>query len=147
MPDPVHRLGQVPAAGTGAGAGGAPSVEAGLAPSSLDDAYAHYTAATRTLGSDARPMSADDFERYTLGSVWLGSASLRSDWVTGWRQVAKRVVQTCRLVVGIHDYEYYLDHMRSRHPEATPLSREAFYRYCLEARYPGPGRSGGRCPC
>ena len=55
-------------------------------------------------------MSEAEFERYSLGSNWLA----------GLRDVAKKVVQTCRLVVGIHDYEYYLDHMRSRHPEATP---------------------------
>ena len=106
-------------------------------PTTLDDAYARYAAKTRALDPGAQPMSANDFAHYSLGSAWL----------SGVRQVAKRVVQTCRLVVGIHDYEYYLDHMRSRHPETTPLTREAFYRYCLEARYPSAGRSGSRCPC
>ena len=104
---------------------------------SLDDAYARYAAGVRARDPQSVPMSEAQFERYSLGSSWL----------TGLKEVAKRVVQTCRLVVGIHDYEYYLDHMRSRHPHVTPLTREAFYRYCLEARYPSAGRGAGRCPC
>nr|WP_328698626.1 CstA-like transporter-associated (seleno)protein [Craterilacuibacter sinensis] len=81
-------------------------------------------------------MSRDDFERYSLGSGWL----------SGVRDAAKKVVQTCRLMVGVHDYEYYLEHMRSRHPDAPPLSREDFYRYCLDARFPGAGNVN-KCPC
>ncbi len=103
----------------------------------LDDAYARYVAEARAQRAGAVPMSEAEFERYSLGSNWL----------SGLRDAARKVVQTCRLMVGIHDYEYYLDHMRSRHPEATPLSREAFYRYCLEARFPSAERSGSRCPC
>jgi uncharacterized short protein YbdD (DUF466 family) len=103
----------------------------------LDAAYARYLADARRGAPDGIPMSATDFERYSLGSPWLN----------GLKDVARKVVQTCRLMVGVHDYAYYLDHMRSRHPEATPMSREAFYRYCLEARFPSAGRSGSRCPC
>lgn len=109
----------------------------GAGPGDLNDEYARYR--TRLVAQDpaALPMSAADFERYSLGSGWLNNV----------RHVAKRVVQTCRLMIGIHDYEYYLDHMRSRHPEATPMTREDFYRYCLEAHYPSAARIGGRCPC
>ncbi len=117
-------------------AGTAPPGESTAAPA-LDDAYSRYVSETRSQRPDAQPMSEAEFERYSLGSSWL----------SGLREVAKKVVQTCRLVVGIHDYEYYLDHMRSRHPEATPLSRADFYRYCLEARYPSAGRAGSGCPC
>ncbi|MBS0543670.1 MAG: putative selenoprotein [Proteobacteria bacterium] len=116
-----------------AGAATAPA----LAEADLDDAYVRYVAETRARDPNAVPMPEAEFERYSLGSNWLD----------GLRDVAKKVVQTCRLVVGIHDYEYYLDHMRSRHPEATPFSREEFYRYCLEARFPSAERSGSRCPC
>ena len=117
--------------GRGKGTGEAPP------PPDLDNAYARYVAETRRKDPRATPMSENDFERYSLGSSWL----------TGVRDVAKKVVQTCRLVVGIHDYDYYLDHMRSKHPEATPFSREEFYRYCLEARFPSADRVGSRCPC
>ncbi len=103
----------------------------------LDDAYARYVTEARAANPQGVVMSAQDFERYSLGSGWLA----------GLKDVARKVVQTCRLVVGIHDYEYYLDHMRSRHPEATPLSREDFYRYCLEARFPSAERRGTGCPC
>ncbi|WP_341646379.1 YbdD/YjiX family protein [Thauera sp. SDU_THAU2] len=123
-----------------AGAAEAPAAAAGeaaAAAAGLDDAYARYVAETRAQQADAVPMSEAEFERYSLGSNWL----------SGLRDAARKVVQTCRLVIGIHDYEYYLDHMRSRHPEATPFTREEFYRYCLEARYPSAERSGSRCPC
>ncbi|HSC80715.1 MAG TPA: YbdD/YjiX family protein [Chitinolyticbacter sp.] len=105
---------------------------------SLQDAYEQYVASLRASQPGSIPMQPDDFRRLSLGS----------DWLSGVKDAAKKVVQTCRLMVGIHDYEYYLAHMRERHPEATPLTRDAFYRYCLEARYPGEGRpGGGRCPC
>lgn len=110
------------------------SAAAGL---ELDQAYARYAAEARAQNPDGTLMTPENFERFSLGSNWL----------SGFRDIAKKVVQTCRLVVGIHDYEYYLDHMRSRHPEATPLSREAFYRYCLEARFPSAERAGSSCPC
>ena len=105
---------------------------------SLQVAYDRYVTEQHATNPDGIPMSAEDFQRF----------SLESDWLSGMKDAAKKVVQTCRLMVGIHDYEHYLAHMRERHPEATPLTREAFYRYCLEARYPSDARSGGsRCPC
>ena len=64
--------------------------------------------------------------------------------LTSIREVARRLVQTGRLMVGIHDYGHYLQHMRERHPEAPPMSRAAFYRRCQDSRYHG---AGGRCPC
>lgn len=98
-----------------------------------DAAYARYLEAQRAKGGVV--MSRDDFERYSLGS----------DWLSGLRDAARKVVQTCRLMVGVHDYDYYLAHMRSRHPDDQPMSREDFYRYCLDARF-GAG-SGSKCPC
>ncbi len=109
----------------------------GAAASDLDTAYARYLAEARRNNPNGMPMSAADFERYSLGSRWL----------TGMKDVARKLVQTCRLMVGVHDYAYYLEHMRERHPEIAPMSREAFYRYCLEARFPSAGKSGSRCPC
>ncbi len=49
------------------------------------------------------------------------------------------------LMVGVPDYERYLAHMRETHPELTPLSRDAFVRGRMQARYGGKG--GGKCPC
>lgn len=102
------------------------------------NAYDHYLADHASRHDTGVPMSAAEFERYSLGS----------DWLTGLKDAAKKVVQTCRLMVGIHDYEYYLQHMRERHPDAVPMKRDEFYRYCLEARYPSADRpGGGKCPC
>lgn len=63
-----------------------------------------------------------------------------------WREFVRRLVQTLRLMVGVHDYEQYVAHMRLTHPDAAPLTREAFHRRCVEARYGGGGKAG-RCPC
>ena len=104
----------------------------------LDQAYAAYLANLRALNPNGTAMKAEEFERYSLGS----------DWLSGLKEVAKKVVQTCRLMVGVHDYEYYVDHMRRIHPNEVPMSREAFYRYCLDARFPSSGEAArNRCPC
>lgn len=49
------------------------------------------------------------------------------------------------LMVGVPDYDRYLEHMRAVHPELTPLSREAFVQSRMLARYGGKGT--GKCPC
>jgi uncharacterized short protein YbdD (DUF466 family) len=57
--------------------------------------------------------------------------SLR-DWLV-------RAGSVVRRVVGAPDYTRYLEHMRSDHPTATPLTPEEFARERLEARYSAPG--------
>jgi uncharacterized short protein YbdD (DUF466 family) len=44
-----------------------------------------------------------------------------------------------RRIIGAPDYERYLAHTTARHPETTPLSREAFARDVLARRYDQPG--------
>jgi len=44
-----------------------------------------------------------------------------------------------RRIIGAPDYECYLAHLAARHPELTPLSREAFARDALARRYDRPG--------
>ncbi|MGB4225826.1 MAG: YbdD/YjiX family protein [Candidatus Dechloromonas phosphoritropha] len=65
------------------------------------------------------------------------------------RAFAQRLAQALRLMVGVHDYEQYLAHQHAMHPQEQPLTREAFYRRCVDARYGGKrgGRAAGRCPC
>ena len=53
-------------------------------------------------------------------------------WLTQAAQVVRRVI-------GAPDYERYLAHMRDRHPDCTPLSREQFIAASLSARYDRPG--------
>jgi len=69
-----------------------------VASADLDAAYARYLADLRRNDPLGIPMSTADFERYSLGSRWLN----------GLKDMAHKLVQTCRLMVGVHDYEYYL---------------------------------------
>ena len=57
---------------------------------------------------------------------------------TVWRAFARGA----RLAIGIPDYEAYVMHMRARHPDRTPMNREAFFKERLQARY---GRGRSRC--
>lgn len=53
--------------------------------------------------------------------------------------------QTLRLMVGLPEYDAYVAHMRTTHPEAEVMSYEAFFRERQEARYSGKGRVGRCC--
>ena len=61
--------------------------------------------------------------------------------VTVWQ----RLREAGALMVGVPDYERYLAHMRQAHPDLAPLSREAFLRDRMQARY--GGSKTGKCPC
>ena len=51
----------------------------------------------------------------------------------------RRVGSVVRRIIGAPDYDHYLAHMRARHPDATPLSRELFMTAQLQARFEKPG--------
>ena len=55
-----------------------------------------------------------------------------------WRALARGA----RLAIGIPDYDSYVAHMGTRHPDCAPMSREAFFSERLHARY---GRGRSRC--
>lgn len=42
-------------------------------------------------------------------------------------------------VFGIPDYEAYMAHMRSKHPDEVPLDRGKFLAWALERRFAGRG--------
>ncbi|ASC67994.1 YbdD/YjiX family protein [Achromobacter denitrificans] len=50
--------------------------------------------------------------------------------------------QTLRLMVGVPDYETYVEHMRRTHPDREPMSYEEFFRERQDARYGGKKRIG-----
>jgi len=52
---------------------------------------------------------------------------------------ARRAASVLRRVIGAPDYERYLAHVASRHPNTTPLSRDDFARDALARRYDRPG--------
>ena len=62
-------------------------------------------------------------------------------------RLVRRVAQTLRLMVGVGDYERYVEHMRRHHPEQEPMSRADHFRYCQHARYPVKDGNIKRCPC
>ena len=53
--------------------------------------------------------------------------------------------QTARLMVGLPDYDNYLNHMQVNHPDKPVMSYEEFFRERQEARYGGNGRIAKCC--
>ena len=49
------------------------------------------------------------------------------------------VLRVLRFMIGAPDYERYAAHMQARHPEQPLLTRDAFARERLAARYDRPG--------
>ncbi len=60
-------------------------------------------------------------------------------------QLGRRVAQTLRLMIGLPDYDAYVEHTRRAHPDRPVMSYEAFFRDRQEARYGGKGRVGHCC--
>ena len=59
-----------------------------------------------------------------------------------WSRIAtlwQRLQQNFRLMVGVPDYQTYLEHMKAHHPDLTPMDAQTFYRHCVDARYPSAG--------
>ncbi|MCR1810442.1 YbdD/YjiX family protein [Sulfurospirillum sp. hDNRA2] len=52
-------------------------------------------------------------------------------------KAGKYLGQAARLMVGVPDYDTYVQHMRVTHPEQTPMTYEEFYKERVEARYGG----------
>ncbi len=59
----------------------------------------------------------------------------------------QRLQQSFRLMVGVPDYQTYLDHMAKNHPDLTAMDEKTFHRYCVDARYPSAGGGMKKCPC
>ena len=62
------------------------------------------------------------------------------------RLVCDAVVRTARLMVGVPDYQTYVAHRRSLHPELPVMDYQEFFRERQAARYAiGKGRFRGCC--
>ncbi len=59
----------------------------------------------------------------------------------------QRLQQSFRLMVGVPDYQNYLEHMRKHHPDLEAMDAKTFYRYCVDARYPSAKGGLKKCPC
>ncbi len=53
--------------------------------------------------------------------------------------------QTARLMVGLPDYDNYLNHMQVNHTDQPVMSYEEFFRERQDARYGGNGRIAKCC--
>lgn len=53
-----------------------------------------------------------------------------------------QAVRTARLIIGVPDYDTYVEHMRLRHPGQPVMSYPEFFDERMRARYRG---GGGRC--
>lgn len=62
------------------------------------------------------------------------------------RFVCDMVVQTARLMVGIPDYDTYVTHRQTNHPDQPVMTHKEFFRERQEARYAvSKGRFRGCC--
>jgi uncharacterized short protein YbdD (DUF466 family) len=59
----------------------------------------------------------------------------------------QRLQQSFRLMVGVPDYQTYLEHMKKNHADLVPMDAKTFYRYCVDARYPSANSGLKKCPC
>ena len=59
-------------------------------------------------------------------------------------QFGKYLGQAAKMMVGLPDYETYVAHLRTTHPDLPVMTETEFFRDRQEARY-GAGRSGGCC--
>jgi uncharacterized short protein YbdD (DUF466 family) len=62
------------------------------------------------------------------------------------RTLGTWAVQTARLMIGIPDYQVYLEHRRTFHPDDPVMTYGEFFRDRQDARYAvGKGRFRGCC--
>ena len=75
------------------------------------------------------------------------SATLSSarEWSRDLGKAGRYLAQSLRLMVGLPDYDNYLNHMEATHPDEPVMSYEDFFRERQEARYGGKGRVGRCC--
>ncbi|CAB3780074.1 YbdD/YjiX family protein [Pararobbsia alpina] len=57
-------------------------------------------------------------------------------------ELARTMREACMQMFGIPDYERYLGHMASRHPDDPLLSRREFFAWSIDRKY---CRNGPRC--
>jgi len=66
--------------------------------------------------------------------------------VTRVRFVCEMVTKTARLMVGVPDYDVYVEHRRVNHPDQVVMTYEEFFRERQTARYTvSKGRFRGCC--
>ncbi|MEA5097522.1 MAG: YbdD/YjiX family protein [Burkholderiaceae bacterium] len=57
----------------------------------------------------------------------------------------KYLGHAAKMMIGLPDYDTYVSHMRTKHPEQAVMTYEEFFRERQEARYGGGNGRIGRC--
>lgn len=57
----------------------------------------------------------------------------------------KYLGQAARMLVGIPDYDTYVQHMQTNHPDQPIMTYKEFFRERQQSRYGGDGKGGMRC--
>ena len=57
---------------------------------------------------------------------------------------ARCLCDGARLMVGVPNYDTYVEHVTRTHPDQAPMTRSEFFRNRVDARY-GGGSGGFRC--
>ena len=55
---------------------------------------------------------------------------------------AAGAARTLRTILGVPDYDRYVEHCRAHHPDTLPMTRDQFATDVLERKY---SRAGTRC--
>lgn len=53
--------------------------------------------------------------------------------------LAASVARTLRAILGVPDYERYVEHCRAHHPSEMPMTRDQFASDLMERKYSKPG--------
>ncbi|MFN2604199.1 MAG: YbdD/YjiX family protein [Gemmatimonadaceae bacterium] len=53
--------------------------------------------------------------------------------------LASSVARTLRTIIGVPDYDRYVEHCRVHHPECAPMTRDQFAHDRLANKYSKPG--------
>ena len=60
-------------------------------------------------------------------------------------RMGKYLGQAARMLVGMPDYDNYVEHMQNKHPDKPVMSYEEFFRERQDARYGGGNGRPVRC--
>ena len=60
-------------------------------------------------------------------------------------KTGKYLGQAARMLIGIPDYDTYVQHMKDNHPDKPIMNYKEFFRDRQDARYGGSGKGGFRC--
>ena len=63
----------------------------------------------------------------------------------GAHRLGRLLTQTANLMVGMPDYDTYVEHRQRLHPDEPVMTRDEFFRERQESRYGGKGRAFRCC--